>query len=46
MVGRATPPFLRGWALIVLTLIFRFQQDDHFILLNVVAYVKIGTYPF
>jgi hypothetical protein len=46
MVGHATPPLLRGWALIVFTLIFRFQQDDHFILLDVVAYVKIGTYPF
>jgi hypothetical protein len=46
MVGRATPTLLRGWAFIVLTLIFHFQHDDHFILLDVVAHVKIGTYPF
>jgi len=46
VVGRATLALLRGWAFIVHTLIFRFQHDDHFIFLDVVAHVKIGTYPF
>jgi len=39
VVGRVTPALLRGWAFIVLTLIFRFQHDDHFVLLDVVAHV-------
>jgi hypothetical protein len=32
--------------LIALSLISRFQQDDHTTFLNVVAHVKIVIYPF
>ncbi len=46
VVGHATLALLKGWAFIVFTLIFRFQHDDHFILLNVVAHVMISTCPF
>jgi hypothetical protein len=38
--------FLRCWTLINPTLVSCFQQDDHFILLDVVAHVEIGTYSF
>jgi len=46
VVQHATPTFLECWALIALALIFHFQHDDHFILFDVVAYVKIGIFPF
>jgi hypothetical protein len=32
--------------LIAPTLVFCFQHDDHPTLLDVLAHVKIGTYPF
>jgi len=38
--------FLRCWTLINPTLVSCFQQDDHFILLDAVAHVEIGTYSF
>jgi hypothetical protein len=40
------PAFLGCWALIIFTLVFHFQQDDHFILLGAMAHVKISIYPF
>jgi len=40
------PTFLGCWVLITLTLITRFQQDDHPILLDVITHVEIGTSPF
>jgi hypothetical protein len=46
MVQRVAPAFLGCWVLIVLALVFCFQQDDHFTLFDVVAHVKIDTYPF
>jgi hypothetical protein len=46
VVRHATPTFLECWALIVLALISHFQQDDHLILLDAMAHVKINTYPF
>ncbi len=42
----ATPTFLGCWTLIVLAFVTHFQQDDHLILLDVVAHVKIGISPF
>lgn len=38
--------FLGCWALIVLTLVIHFQQDDHPIFLNVVTHVKSGISSF
>ncbi len=38
--------FLGCWALIALTLVFHFQQDDHLTLFYVVAHVKTDIYPF
>ncbi len=38
--------FLRCLALIALTFVIRFQQDDHLIFLDVVAHVEINTSPF
>jgi len=32
--------------LVIIALFFRFQQDDHPTLLNVMAHVETGTYPF
>jgi hypothetical protein len=46
MVRRATPTFLGCWALIIPTLVSHFQEDDHPIILDVVAHVNIGIYPF
>jgi hypothetical protein len=46
IVQIATPIFLRCWALITLAFVTRFQQDDHPILLDVVAHVEIGIFPF
>ncbi len=46
VVQRVAPTFLICWDLIVLTLTSCFQQDDHPTLVDVVAHVKIGTYPF
>jgi len=46
VVRRAAPAFLRCWVLIILALVSRFQQDDHPTLLDVMANVEIGTYPF
>jgi hypothetical protein len=46
MVQLVALAFLRCWALIIPTLIFCFQQDDHPILLDVMAHLKIGTYTF
>jgi hypothetical protein len=41
-VQRATPAFLGCWVLIILALVFFFQQDDHPIILDVVKHVKTG----
>ncbi len=46
MVQRAALAFLGCWALIVLALVFHFQQDDHCTLFDAVANVKIGIYSF
>jgi hypothetical protein len=46
VVRHATPTILGCWALIAPALVFHFEQDDHLILLNVVAHVKIDIYPF
>jgi galactokinase len=46
MVQHAAPTFLKCWALIALALIFHFQQDDHCILLDVMAHVETDIYPF
>jgi hypothetical protein len=46
MIGHVSHTFLGCWALIVPALISHFQQDDHPILLDAVAHVEIGTYPF
>ncbi len=46
MVQFTALAFLGCWALIVPTLIFHFQQDDHFAFLDVMAHVKTSTYPF
>lgn len=46
MVQCATLTFLECWTLILLTLVFRFQLDDHPTLLNVVAHVKTNIYFF
>lgn len=45
MVQHVTIVFLGCWALIAFTFIFHFQQD-HLTLLDIVAHVKIGIYPF
>jgi len=45
MVQHVIIIFLRCWAFIAFTLIFRFQQD-HLTFLDIVAHVKIGIYPF
>ncbi len=45
MVQLVTPAFLGCWALMIPTLIFPFQEEDHPILLDVVAHVEIGIYP-
>jgi len=42
MIWCATLIFLGRWALIVLALIFHFQQYDHLTFFHVVAHVKIG----
>jgi hypothetical protein len=34
------------WALITITLIIHFKQDDHPILLDVMAHVETDIYPF
>jgi hypothetical protein len=47
LVQFATIAFLGCWALITLTLVIHFRQDDHPILLNVMAQcVKTGVLPF
>jgi hypothetical protein len=46
MVQHATPVSLGCWVLIILALFFCFQHDDHLTLLDAVAHVKTGTYPF
>ncbi len=38
--------FLGCWALITLTLVTCFQQDDHYILLDIIEHVEIGTSLF
>ncbi len=45
MVQYVALAFLGCWVFIVLALVFHFQQDDHLILLDEVAHVKIGIYP-
>jgi len=40
MVWIVTPAFLGCWALITFPLVIHFQQDDHLILLDVVAHVE------
>ncbi len=45
MVQHVAIAFLECCALIALTLIFHFQQD-HLTLLDIMAHVKIGIYPF
>jgi hypothetical protein len=37
---------LEYWALIIPALIFCFQHDDHHILFNVMAHLKIDIYLF
>jgi hypothetical protein len=46
MVRHVDLAFLKYWALIAPALFFHFQQDDHLILLDVMAHVEINTYPF
>jgi len=46
IVQTITLAFLRCRALIALALITHFQQDDHPILLDVVAHVETNTSPF
>jgi hypothetical protein len=46
VVRHVTPVSLGCWVLIILTLFFCFQQDDHLILFDVMAHVKTSTCPF
>ncbi len=46
VVRTTTFTFLGCWALIILALVFCSQQDDHPIILNVVAHVETNTSPF
>jgi hypothetical protein len=46
MVWIVTPTFLGCWALFILPLVIHFQQDDHLILLDVVAHVEIDISLF
>jgi hypothetical protein len=46
IVQTIAPAFLGCWALITPTILIRFQQDDHPILLDAIAHVEIGTSPF
>jgi hypothetical protein len=46
IVWIASSTFLGCWALITLTLVIHFQQNDHLILLDTVAHVEIGIFPF
>jgi hypothetical protein len=45
-MSNVLPLFFLCWVLIDPTLVFHFQQDDHLSLLDAVAHVKIGIYPF
>jgi hypothetical protein len=45
-VSDVLPLFFLCWVLIDPTLVFHFQQDDHLSLLDAVAHVEIGIYPF
>jgi hypothetical protein len=45
-IWRAALTLLGCWVIIILALISRFQQNDHPIILDVVAHVKISVYPF
>lgn len=46
MVQFVTVTFLGCWALIVPTFVIHFQWNDHPILLNVMAHIKMNTFPF
>ncbi len=46
IVQITAPTFLGCWVLITPTLIIRFQQDYHPILLDVITHVEIGISPF
>jgi hypothetical protein len=46
VVQRATLAFFRFWVLIVIALVFHFEQDDHSTFLYAMAYVETNIYPF